>query len=130
MDLQTKLANLPSKPGVYLMKNDEGQIIYVGKAVSLKTRVRQYFQSSRNKTAKIQKMVSKIAWFEYIVTDSELEALVLECSLIKQYTPKYNILLKDDKGYSYIRVTNEDYPRLQAVLQKYDDGAEDRKSVV
>ena len=95
------------------MHNHRDEIIYVGKAVSLKNRVRQYFQSSRNKTAKIQQMVSHIAWFEYILTDSELEALVLECNLIKEHRPRYNTMLKDDKTYPYIKATVwEDFPRL------------------
>ncbi|MGN0243306.1 MAG: excinuclease ABC subunit UvrC [Lachnospiraceae bacterium] len=112
-DIQEELKKLPDKPGVYLMHDKHDNIIYVGKAVILKNRVRQYFQSSRNKTAKIQKMVSQIAWFEYIITDSELEALVLECNLIKEHRPKYNTMLKDDKGYPYIKVTvQEEYPRI------------------
>ena len=95
------------------MHDASDQIIYIGKAVSLKNRVRQYFQSSRNKSPKIQKMVSLIQWFEYIITDSELEALVLESNLIKEYRPKYNTMLKDDKNYPYIKVTlGEDYPRV------------------
>lgn len=113
-DIEEELKKLPAQPGVYLMHDGKDEIIYVGKAVSLKNRVRQYFQSSRNKTAKIQQMVSKIARFEYIITDSEMEALVLECNLIKEYRPRYNTMLKDDKGYPYIRATvYEDYPRLQ-----------------
>ena len=110
-DIEEELKKLPAKPGVYLMHNDE--IIYVGKAISLKNRVRQYFQSSRNLTPKIVQMVSHIARFEYIITDSELEALVLECNLIKEYRPKYNTMLTDDKTYPYIKVTTgEAYPRL------------------
>ncbi len=112
-DIQEELKKLPGKPGVYLMHDDKDAIIYVGKAVSLKNRVRQYFQSSRNKGAKIEQMVSRIARFEYIVTDSELEALVLECNLIKEYRPKYNTMLTDDKTYPFIKVTtSEDYPRV------------------
>lgn len=112
-DLEEELKKLPASPGVYLMHNHRDEIIYVGKAVSLKNRVRQYFQSSRNKTAKIQQMVSHIAWFEYILTDSELEALVLECNLIKEHRPRYNTMLKDDKTYPYIKATVwEDFPRL------------------
>ena len=112
-DLEEELKKLPASPGVYLMHNDRDEIIYVGKAISLKNRVRQYFQSSRNKTAKIEQMVSHIAWFEYILTDSELEALVLECNLIKEHRPKYNTMLKDDKTYPFIKVTvNEPYPRV------------------
>ncbi|MBM7581561.1 excinuclease ABC subunit C [Caldicoprobacter guelmensis] len=111
--LMEKLKNLPDHPGVYLMKDEAGDVIYVGKAVSLKNRVRQYFQSSRNHSPKIRIMVSQIRDFEYILTDSELEALILECNLIKKYKPKYNVLLKDDKTYPYIMVTTEEeYPRV------------------
>ena len=112
-NIEEELKKLPGKPGVYLMHDKTDEIIYVGKAISLKNRVRQYFQSSRGKTAKIQKMVSHIAYFEYIITDSEMEALVLECSLIKEHRPRYNTMLMDDKGYPYIRVTvEEEYPRV------------------
>ncbi len=112
-DILEELKRLPQKPGVYLMKDEAGHIIYVGKAVNLKNRVRQYFQSSRNQTAKTRSMVPHIREFEYIVTDSEMEALLLECNLIKKYHPYYNILLKDDKSYPYIKVTiQEDYPRI------------------
>ena len=112
-NIQEELKKLPEKPGVYLMHDKNDEIIYVGKAIILKNRVRQYFQSSKNHTAKIQKMVSQIAWFEYIITGSELEALVLECNLIKEHRPKYNTMLKDDKNYPYIKVTiNEEYPRI------------------
>ena len=112
-DIEEELKKLPAKPGVYLMHDARDEIIYVGKAVSLKNRVRQYFQSSRNKGLKIESMVPQIARFEYIVTDSELEALVLECNLIKEYRPKYNTMLKDDKAYPFIRVTlQEEYPRV------------------
>lgn len=112
-DIQEELKKLPGKPGVYLMHDEKDEIIYVGKAISLKNRVRQYFQSSRDKTNKIKQMVSKIHHFEYIITDSELEALVLECNLIKEYQPRYNTMLKDDKAYPYIKVTsNELYPRI------------------
>ena len=112
-DIEEELKKLPAKPGVYLMHNANDEIIYVGKAISLKNRVRQYFQSSRNLTPKIVQMVSHIARFEYIITDSELEALVLECNLIKEYRPKYNTMLTDDKTYPYIKVTTgEAYPRL------------------
>lgn len=111
--IEEELKKLPGQPGVYIMHDAKDEIIYVGKAISLKNRVRQYFQSSRNKTAKIEQMVSRIARFEYIVTDSELEALVLECNLIKEHRPRYNTMLKDDKTYPYIKVTvSEDYPRL------------------
>lgn len=112
-DIQEELKKLPAKPGVYIMQDAWDTIIYVGKAISLKNRVRQYFQSSRNKGPKIEQMVSRIARFEYIVTDSELEALVLECNLIKEHRPKYNTMLKDDKTYPFIKVTvSEDYPRV------------------
>ena len=111
--MEEELKKLPGKPGVYIMHGEKDEIIYVGKAVSLKNRVRQYFQSSRNKGAKIEQMVTHITRFEYIVTDSELEALVLECNLIKEHRPKYNTMLKDDKTYPFIKVTvNEPYPRV------------------
>ena len=112
-DVEAELKKLPAKPGVYLMHDARDEIIYVGKAVNLKNRVRQYFQSSRDKTAKIRQMVSRIARFEYIITDSELEALVLECNLIKEHRPRYNTMLKDDKTYPYIKATvSEDFPRI------------------
>lgn len=112
-NIEEELKKLPSKPGVYLMHDEKDDIIYVGKAISLKNRVRQYFQSSRNKGAKIEQMVTHISRFEYIVTDSELEALVLECNLIKEHRPKYNTMLMDDKTYPFIKVTvEEDYPRI------------------
>ncbi len=112
-DIKEELKKLPDKPGVYLMKDNHEEIIYVGKARVLKNRVRQYFQSGKNKSAKILKMISLIDSFEYIITDSELEALILECNLIKEYSPKYNTMLKDDKTYPYIKVTvSESFPRL------------------
>lgn len=112
-DLKEELKKLPDKPGVYLMHDKGDHIIYVGKAVNLKNRVRQYFQNGGNKSPKILRMVSQIAWFEFIVTDSETEALVLECNLIKEHHPKYNTMLTDDKGYPFIRVTVEEaYPRI------------------
>lgn len=112
-DIQEELKKLPDQPGVYIMHDSRDAIIYVGKAVNLKNRVRQYFQSSRNKGPKIEKMVTHIERFEYIITDSELEALVLECNLIKEHRPKYNTMLKDDKTYPYIKVTlGETYPRV------------------
>lgn len=112
-DREEELKKLPDRPGVYLMHDRQGKIIYVGKAINLKNRVRQYFQSSRNVTPKIERMISQIEWFEYIVTDSELEALVLECNLIKEHSPKYNTMLKDDKSYPYIMATvGETFPRL------------------
>lgn len=118
-DINEELKKLPDKPGVYIMHNDADEIIYVGKAINLKNRVRQYFQNSKNKTAKVITMVSHISYFEYIVTDSEMEALLLECNLIKEHRPKYNVMLKDDKTYPYIKITlNEDYPRL-FITRKY-----------
>ncbi|MGI6188877.1 MAG: excinuclease ABC subunit UvrC [Clostridiales bacterium] len=111
--IKDKLRNLPDQPGVYIMKDDTGIVIYVGKAVSIKNRVRQYFQSSRNHSLKTRTMVSQIWDFEYILTDSELEALILECNLIKKHKPKYNVMLKDDKSYPFIKITNEEeYPRV------------------
>ena len=112
-NIEEELKKLPAKPGVYIMRDKKDTIIYVGKAIVLKNRVRQYFQNSRNLTPKIQQMVENIDHFEYIITDSEVEALVLECNLIKEHWPKYNTMLKDDKSYPYIRVTvNEAYPRV------------------
>lgn len=112
-DIEEELKKLPDKPGVYIMHDEKDEIIYVGKAISLKTRVRQYFQSSRNHTNKIKQMVSNIHRFEYIITDSELEALVLECNLIKLHRPRYNTMLKDDKTYPFIKITvNEPFPRI------------------
>ncbi|MGL4797393.1 MAG: excinuclease ABC subunit UvrC [Paraclostridium sp.] len=123
-DIQTHLKQLPAEPGVYLMKDKQGTVIYVGKAISLKNRVRQYFQSSKNHSSKVKSMVKNIDRFEYIITDSELEALILECNLIKQYRPKYNVLLRDDKTYPYIKVTvNEDYPRVLKVRSVIKDKA-------
>ena len=121
-DIQEQLKKLPAEPGVYLMKDQFNNIIYVGKAISLKNRVRQYFQSSKNHSSKVKSMVKNIKSFEYIITDSELEALILECNLIKQYRPKYNVLLRDDKTYPYIKVTtNEDYPRVLKVRKVLKD---------
>ena len=122
--LRDKTSKLTTSPGVYVMKDRNGKIIYIGKAKNLKNRVTSYFRKGQDHLPKVWKMVSNVNDYEFIVTDSEFEALVLECSLIKLHTPKYNILLKDDKGYSYIRVTNEPYPRIQAVLQKSEDDAE------
>lgn len=121
--LRDKTHRLTESPGCYIMKNKTHEIIYIGKAKNLKNRVSSYFRAGQDHLPKVWKMVQNVYDYEFIVTDSEFEALVLECSLIKQYKPKYNILLKDDKGYSYIKVTNEEYPRLQAALQKEDDGA-------
>lgn len=121
-NIEEELKKLPARPGVYIMHDADDTIIYVGKAISLKNRVRQYFQGSRNLGIRKEQMVEQIARFEYIVTDSELEALVLECNLIKEHTPKYNILLKDDKTYPFIKVTvGEDYPRIQIVRRVKKD---------
>ena len=121
-DIQEELKKLPGKPGVYIMHDEKDDIIYVGKAISLKNRVRQYFQSSRNKGAKIEQMVTHIRRFEYIVTDSELEALVLECNLIKEHRPKYNTMLMDDKAYPFIKVTVEEpFPRVMLARKMVKD---------
>ena len=122
-ELRKKAMQLPLSPGVYIMHGKTGEIIYIGKAKALKNRVSQYFGSDRNHEPKVRRMVSNVDWFEYIVTDSEFEALVLESSLIKQNQPKYNILLKDDKGYSYIRVSGGHWPRITEVKKVEDDGA-------
>lgn len=123
-DIQEQLKKLPVEPGVYLMKDENDKIIYVGKAISLKNRVRQYFQSSKNHSSKVKSMVKNIKSFEYIITDSELEALILECNLIKKYKPKYNVLLRDDKTYPYIKVTvNEEFPRILKVRRVLRDKA-------
>lgn len=123
-NIEEELKKLPGSPGVYLMHDEKDEIIYVGKAISLKNRVRQYFQDSKAKSPKIQKMVSKIARFEYILTDSELEALILECNLIKEYQPKYNTMLKDDKTYPYVRVSiDEDFPRVIMARRMKKDGS-------
>lgn len=123
-ELRAKAMSLPLTPGVYIMRDKNKKIIYIGKAKALKNRVSQYFGSHTNHTPKVIRMVENVDAFDYIVTDSEFEALVLECSLIKQYTPHYNILLKDDKGYSYIKITNEQWPRIKAVKQIDNDGAQ------
>ncbi len=123
-DFENELKNLPDLPGVYIMHDKDNRVIYVGKAKILKNRVRQYFQKSSSHTPKVRAMVSNIAYFEYIVTDSEVEALALECTLIKKHTPKYNILLKDDKQYPYIKVTiNEEWPRIFKTRTLKNDGA-------
>ncbi|WP_460281601.1 excinuclease ABC subunit UvrC [Clostridium sp. CTA-5] len=122
-DFKNQLKILPEKPGVYLMKNELGEVIYVGKAKILKNRIRQYFQNSKNHSEKVKTMVKNISEFEYIVTDSEMEALILECNLIKKYSPKYNILLKDDKFYPFIKVTvNEDFPKIFITRKYAKDG--------
>lgn len=122
--LRKKAMSLPLLPGVYIMKNANGEIIYIGKAKALKNRVSQYFGSQNRHPIKVRKMVENVDRFDYIVTGSEFEALVLECSLIKQHSPKYNILLKDDKGYSYIRISDGEYRKISAVFNKKDDGSE------
>lgn len=122
--LRKKANGLPMSAGVYLMKNSSGKVIYVGKAKHLKNRVTQYFRSNKNHTEKVKKMVSNVEDFEYIICDSEFEALILECSLIKQYDPKYNILLRDDKGYHYIKITKGKYPVIKAVMQLDKENAE------
>ena len=122
--LRKKAMSLPLLPGVYIMKNADGKIIYIGKAKALKNRVSQYFGSQNRHPVKVRKMVENVDRFDYIVTGSDFEALVLECSLIKQHSPKYNILLKDDKGYSYIRISDGEYRKISAVFNKKDDGSE------
>ena len=122
--IEEKLALLPDSPGVYIMKNAQGKIIYVGKAVVLKNRVRQYFQNTKNHSPKVRVMVSHIADFETIMTASEVEALILECNLIKKHRPRYNISLKDDKTYPYVKVTLADeYPRVMLTRRILKDGA-------
>ena len=137
-DIEEELKKLPKSPGVYIMHSDTGAILYVGKAISLHNRVRQYFRAGHghNDSPKILRMVSQIAYFEYIVTKSELEALVLECNLIKEHRPKYNTMMTDDKGYPYIRISiNEDYPRIMSSHRMKRDGSlyfgpfTDRKAV-
>ena len=122
-NLQEKLKTLPDAPGVYLMHDARGKIIYVGKARVLKNRVRQYFRSGKNHGAKVKAMVAKVADFETIVTAGEVEALILECNLIKKYRPRYNISLKDDKSYPYLRVTAEDFPRIILTRRVIHDGS-------
>lgn len=121
--LREKVKKLPLQPGIYIMKDKKGQIIYIGKAKALKNRVSSYFRSVEKHTPKVYRMVENVWDFEYIVTSSEFEALVLECSFIKQHTPKYNILLKDDKGYHYIRVGGGEYGKITACHQPQKDGA-------
>ena len=124
MNLQEKLKHLPAKPGVYLMKAKDGQILYVGKAVNLRNRVRSYFQKKKHPSPRIRLLVEQVADLEYIVTDSELEALILENNLIKEHSPWFNVRLKDDKTYPYIKVTvNEDFPRVLLVRKRLKDGA-------
>lgn len=122
--LREKSMKLPLLPGVYIMRDKSGKIIYIGKAKALKNRVSSYFGSQNNHPEKVRRMVENVKDFDYIITDSEFEALILECSLIKQHTPKYNILLKDDKGYSYIKITKEAWPRVSECKQTTDKNAE------
>ena len=122
-ELHRQALALPRQPGVYIMKDAQNNIIYIGKAKALKNRVSQYFGSDAGQSEKVRRMVSKVERFEYIVTDNEFEALVLECSLIKQYSPKYNILLKDDKGYRYIKISPPPFPKISVALQKREDGS-------
>lgn len=123
MLIEEKLFNLPTSPGVYIMKDENGNVIYVGKAVNLRNRVRQYFQNSQDIQPKTRLMVRKIKDLDYIVTDNEVEALILECNLIKEYRPKYNVLLRDDKNYQYIKITNEMFPRLVTTRKVEKDGS-------
>ena len=122
-ELRDKAMHLPLRPGVYIMKNIRDEIIYIGKAKALKNRVSQYFGSDKNHPEKVRQMVANVDHFDYIICASEFEALVLECSLIKQHKPKYNILLKDDKGYSYIRISSGEWRRISFEMQQKDDGA-------
>jgi len=122
-NIESELKKLPNKPGVYIMHDKDDKVIYVGKAISLKNRVTQYFRKN-NKTQRIQNMVSLISYFEYIVTDNEAEALILECNLIKKYMPKFNVLLKDDKTYPYIKINiQSDYPDIYVTRRILNDGA-------
>src|SRR5215210_3883488 len=123
MTLEEKLKNLPVAPGIYLHKNADGKIIYVGKAKNLRSRVRQYFQSSRNQDAKTRRLVKRIADFEFIVVDNEVEALVLESNLIKKHKPHFNVMLKDDKQYPHLKMTNEPYPKVVITRKVQRDGA-------
>ena len=122
-ELRKKAMALPLNPGVYIMKNKDKKIIYIGKAKALKNRVSSYFGSHANHSLKVIRMVENVDDFDYILCDTEFEALVLECSLIKQHMPKYNILLKDDKGYNYIKITKEEFPRIREAKQMLDDNA-------
>ena len=122
-ELRRKAMALPLTPGVYIMKNKDKKIIYIGKAKALKNRVSSYFGSHSNHSLKVIRMVENVDDFDYILCDTEFEALVLECSLIKQHMPKYNILLKDDKGYNYIKITKEEFPRISECKQMDDDNA-------
>ncbi len=123
MTLDEKIKTLPTSPGVYIHKNDAGKIIYIGKAKNLKNRVRSYFQSQRNHDRKTRELVKRIADFEFIVVDNEVEALVLESNLIKKHKPHYNILLKDDKQYPHLKMTNEEFPKVVITRKFLKDGA-------
>ena len=124
MDMKEKVANLPKKPGCYIMRDSEGDVIYVGKAKNLKNRVSSYFQDEGRLAPKTAEQMRHVVDFEYIITNSELEALILECNLIKKYMPKYNILLKDGKGYPYIKITMyEEFPRIMLARRVDSDGA-------
>ncbi len=123
MTLAEKLKNLPTDAGVYIHKNENGKIIYIGKAKNLRNRIRQYFQSSKNMDAKTRRLVQQIVDFEFIVVDSEAEALVLESNLVKKHKPRYNIFLKDDKQYPHIKITNEEYPKVLITRKLLRDGA-------
>ena len=120
--LREKTSKLTLSPGVYRMRDKNNEIIYIGKAKNLRNRVTSYFRENPDHTPKVAKMVSHVYDYDFIVTDSEYEALVLECSMIKQHMPKYNILLKDDKGYSFIKISDEEYPRITAEMQKTGKG--------
>src|SRR5215212_6343354 len=123
MTLEEKLKNLPIEAGVYIHKNSDGKIIYVGKAKNLRNRVRQYFQSSRNQDAKTRELVKRIADFEFIVVDNEVEALVLESNLIKKHKPRFNVLLKDDKQYPHLKMTSEPFPKVVVTRRIERDGS-------
>src|SRR4029079_17970059 len=123
MTIAEKLKMLPTSAGIYLHKNADGKIIYVGKAKNLRNRVRQYFQSSRNQDAKTRQLVKRIADFEFIVVDNEVEALVLESNLIKKHKPRFNVLLKDDKQYPHLKLTNEPYPKVVITRKIIRDGS-------
>ena len=123
-NIEIELKKVPEKPGFYLMKDKTGTIIYVGKYLVLKNRIRQYFRSLKNASSKTKFLVSQICSFDYIITDSELEALILECNLIKKYRPRFNVLLKDDKNYPYIKITmKEHYPRILLTRKLINDNA-------
>lgn len=120
--IEQQLATLPTKPGVYLMHNLKGQVIYVGKAINLANRVRSYFHASAQENAKTRRLVAEIASLEWIITDSEVEALILEANLIKKYRPRFNVRLKDDKRYPYLKITAEDFPKVLITRRMEQDG--------